>query len=264
MNETGWTTSFFSERTLVGGGTLLVLLLLWQLNASFLWIDPLFVSSPARVLRAGFKVIWSGEFFRNWEVSLAEFLAGMVFAVACGVISGCAIGRYQMLSDLFDPAIMALYSLPRVTIIPLAVIWFGIGMLSKEVLVFLGAVFPILINTAAGIKQVDLGIIRAAKSFGASESEIFSKVLLPGTLPFIMAGINQGIGRGLLGFIIAEMYAATRGVGYALMNAGEVIDTDALLFYAASVILFGYGLVFLFGKIEARYTKHVADIRSLQ
>ncbi|HLC25598.1 MAG TPA: ABC transporter permease [bacterium] len=256
--------SLCTEKTIVGSATVLFFLILWQLNSSARLIDPQYISSPSQVLMAGIETIRSRAFFLHWSVSLAEFLVGMIFAVLFGVILGCVIGRFKTASDLLDPAIMALYSMPRVTIIPLIVIWFGIGMISKEVVVFLGAVFPILINAAAGIKQVDPGIIRAAKSFGASESEIFSKVLLPGAFPYIIAGIRLGIGRGLIGFIIAEMYAATKGVGYALMDAGEVMKTDELLFYAATVILFGYALIFLFGRIEVRYTKHLADMRSLQ
>jgi len=248
----------------VGSAAILFFLILWQLNSSVRLVDPLYISSPLQVLLAGMETIRSRTFFLHWGVSLAEFFAGMIFAVLFGVILGCVIGRFRTASDLLDPTIMALYSMPRVTIIPLMVIWFGIGMISKEVVVFLGALFPILINSAAGIKQVDPVILRAAKSFGASESEIFAKVLLPGAFPFIIAGIRLGIGRGVISFIIAEMYAATKGVGYALMNAGEVLKTDELIFYAISVILFGYSLIVLFDRLEARHSKHLQGTRVFQ
>ncbi len=252
---------YLAEKTVVGSAVILFLFVLWQVNSSLKLIDPLYVSSPAKVVLAGIQAVLSGAFILHWSVSLVEFFSGMILAMLFGVTLGCLIGRFPTLSHLLDPSIMALYSMPRVTIIPLIVIWFGIEMSSKAVVVFLGALFPILINAAAGIKQVDPAIIRAAKSFGASESEIFSKVLLPGAIPFIIAGIRLGIGRGVIGFVIAEMYAATRGVGYALMNAGEVMRTDDLLFYAISVIVFGYSLVVLFDRFEARRTKHLRGTR---
>lgn len=258
------TAGVFSAKTVVGTATVLFLLALWQINSAVRLVDPLFVSTPWQVLQAGIAVIRSGAFFRNWSASLIEFLVGTTLAVIFGVLLGCAIGRFRILSHLFDPMIMALYAMPRVTIIPLIVIWFGIGMSSKEVVVFLGAVFPVLINAAAGIKQVDPALVRAAKSFGASEAKVFSRVLLPGAFPFIVSGIRLGIGRGVIGFVIAEMYAATRGVGYALMNAGEVLQTNELLFYAFSVIIFGYGIILLFDLLEAHRMRHLEEKRIFQ
>lgn len=245
-------TIFRNERLLIGVLTIIIFLSVWEYAGQKNIVDKTFISSPSLVVVSAIELITSRSFYGHLYVSSIEFWVGFSLAVIIGVGFGLLIGRYRNIEYSFEPLIMALYSTPRDALIPLIIIWLGIGIYSKMAVVFLGAVFPIIVNTGAGIENVDPVLIRAAKSFGANEREIFTKVMLPASLPYIIAGLRLGVGRGLIGFVIGEMYVAEGGIGFLIMRAGSVLKTDELLFLVSIIAAFGVISTQLLRKFEER------------
>jgi ABC-type nitrate/sulfonate/bicarbonate transport system permease component len=243
------------ERGIIGGGTLLFVLLVWQLIAFSGLVDPLFISSPSLVVRAGYGLFVEGEIWRHLRVSGTEFLLGYGLAALVGIPLGLATGWYRRLSFVLGPFIDMLNAVPRVTLIPLIVIWFGIGIWSKVMVVFLGAVIPILINAYSGVKTNEACFLKVARSFGASELKIFSSIILPGTVPFIFTGLKYGAGRALLGVVVGELYTATAGLGYVIGAAGNTFQTDVMFFGILMFTAFGLFSTAVLNGFERRFEK---------
>lgn len=232
-----------SERSLIGGGTVLGFLLLWELAAGRI-IDPLFISSPSRVVRVGYELFASGEIWKDIEASGSAFLWGYLWSIAVGVPLGLAMGMYRRVYLALGPVVDALNAVPRITLLPLIVIWAGIGIWSKIAVVFLGAVIPIAIYTLSGVKTSEARFIRVAHSFGASRLKVFTSLVLPGVVPFVFTGLKYGAGRALLGVVVGELYASTAGLGHMIAQAGNALDTDVvfvgvLLFTVAGLVIVG-------------------------
>ena len=241
------------ERPVIAGGTLVAVLLLWEaLGASGL-VDPLFISSPTRVAKAAWELSRDRDFWNDLRISATEFILGYGAALAIAIPLGLAAGLSKRLQYMIGPFVDTLNAVPRVTLLPLIIIWCGIGMWSKIVVVFLGAVIPILINTQSGVKTSEARFVRVARSFSASKLKIFSSIILPGTVPFIFSGAKYGAGRALLGVVVGELYASTAGLGHMMAEAGNMFHTDivfvgVLLFMAAGLIV-----VALLNAVERRF-----------
>ena len=184
------------ERLAIGGGTLAALLLVWEAVGRSGLVDPLFLPSPTQIAQAGWGLSRDGDFWNDLQVSGREFILGYGAAVAVAIPLGLAVGLSKRLQYMLSPFVDTLNAVPRVTLLPLIVIWFGIGIWSKVMVVFLGAVIPILINTQAGVKTSEARFIRVARSFSASKTKIFCSIILPGTVPFIFTGLKYGAGTG--------------------------------------------------------------------
>ena len=159
------------------------------------------------------------------------------------------------MSAIFDPFINAMNATPRVALLPLVIIWLGIGILSKVGIIFLGAVFPMLINTRDGVKTTPQNLLNAARSFGASEWMVFKTVVLPSTVPFILTGLRLGVGRGIVGVMVGELYAATAGIGFMITVAGATFQTDKVFVGVFIFALSGMFLVELLTRVEKRFDK---------
>jgi len=242
-----------NERFIIGGAALGAMLLIWELSARTGLVDPLLISSPIAVARAGYTLLSEGEIWRDLEVSATEFLVGYGLAAAIGIPLGVATGRCRRASYLIGPFIDALNAVPRLTLLPLIVIWFGIGIWSKVVVVFLGAVIPIAISTHSGVKTNEARFLNVARSFGASEFKILSSIVLPGTVPFIFAGLKYGSGRALLGVVAGELYAATAGIGFMIGNAGNNLRADVLFFGVLLFTAAGLVSVAVLDRFERRF-----------
>jgi NitT/TauT family transport system permease protein len=249
------------ERALIGGGTLAAFLLLWQAFGESGLIDPLFISSPTRVLRAGNGLIHDRDFWNDLHVSGSEFILGYGAAVAVAIPLGLAIGLSKRLQYMLGPFVDTLNAVPRVTLLPLIIIWFGIGIWSKVVVVFLGAVIPVLINTQSGVKTSEARFIRVARSFSASRFKIFSSIVLPGTVPFIFTGLKYGAGRALLGVVVGELYASTAGLGHMIADAGNTFQTDVVFFGVLIFMATGLVVVALLDRFEREFEKWRPDVR---
>ena len=241
-----------TRRLLMGMFSVVLLVVAWQVLASSRLLNPRYVSSPARMLAAGIDLWRAGALSQNLAISAEEFALGMVVATAISIPLGLVLGWYRRASYVVEPVLMTAYTMPRDAFLPLIIVALGLGITSRAALAFLGAVFPIVVNTMAGIRTVDRALVRAARSFGAGEGQIFTKILLPSTLPYIMAGIRLGIGRALIGVIVAEMYVSVAGLGSLIMAAQAGLNTDALVFVTLLVSAIGFVLLTLSRRIEGR------------
>jgi NitT/TauT family transport system permease protein len=244
-----------SAPRLVSGGALLLFLLLWEVVADSRLVDPLFVSSPSRIALVGWQLVGDEEFWRDLRVSSTEFLSGYAVAILIGIPLGLATAWSRRLQYLIGPFIDVLNVVPRISFLPIIVIWFGIGIWSKFAVVLMGAVIPIAISTHTGAKTNEARFLKVARSFNASKLKVLTSIILPGTVPFIFTGLKYGAGRALLGVVVGELYAATAGIGHMIADAGNTFQTDILFF---GVLLFtGTGLVItaVLDRLEHRFER---------
>jgi len=213
----------------------------WEWAVSSGAINPLFLSSPSSVLVRLAEVFANGTIWPHILASGEVALWAFALSVGVGVPLGMLMGRVRLARDTLEPFIIAKYSSPTVAFLPILIIWLGIGVMSKVALVFLGGVFVIIINTEAGVSNVDRKLVETARSFMASEFQILRKIVLPGSLPFIIAGIRLAVGRILIYVVIAEMFASTAGLGYLIFQAGAMYDTTMI--FVGVTILAATGIV---------------------
>src|SRR3990167_5335449 len=244
------------EKKILGTAAVVTFLTIWELvGNTFQLINPMFMSAPSLIWKAAVGLFASGEIYNDLYISGIEFAWGYFLSVIFAVPFGIACGWYRRVSYIFDPFINALNATPRVALLPLVIIWLGIGVLSKVGIIFLGAVFPILINTRDGVKTTPHNLLNAAKSFGASEWQIFKSVVLPSTLPFILTGLRLGVGRALIGVMVGELYAATAGIGFMITVAGATFQTDKVFVGILIFATTGMIAMELLTRLESRFDK---------
>jgi NitT/TauT family transport system permease protein len=226
---------------MLGVASIVVGILLWEVAARWIIRDKLFLVPPTIVIERAIQLMKTGELQEHTWTSSIEFFVGFGLAAVVGIFGGLILGTSKLARTLVTPWVSALYSTPTVALSPLLILWFGLGLWSKIVVVFIVSVFPVLVNTQAGIEGADQRLVETANAFGARRSQIFTKVLLPSALPFIVAGLRLGIGRGLVGVVVAELFGATSGLGFLITVSSQVFDMGAL--FAAIVILAGAGVI---------------------
>ena len=244
------------EKQILGAAGVITFLTVWELvGNTFQLINPMFMSAPSLVWNAAVQLFSSGEIYNDLYVSGVELFWGYFLSAVVAVPFGISIGWYKKMSYIFDPFVNAMNATPRVALLPLVIIWLGIGILSKVGIIFLGAVFPILINTRDGVKTTPINLLTAARSFGASEWMIFKTVVLPSTIPFILTGLRLGLGRAIVGVMVGELYAATAGIGFMITVAGATFQTDKVFVGVLIFALAGMLGMELLTRIEARFNK---------
>ncbi len=191
-------------RVLVSTFTVVAFLTIWEIAPRLGIADAAYTSQPSRVIAAGLEIVRTGGFGRDLYASLSEFAIGFALAIGIGVPLGLLLGRFLVLRYLLDPPIMAIYATPHLALLPIIVVWLGIGMQSKIAVAFVGAVIPILVNTMAGVRGVERSWVVAARSFCAGEWDVFVKVILPASLVSVVMGIRLGLSRAVLGVVVAE------------------------------------------------------------
>src|SRR5437660_9340460 len=244
------------EKKILGAAAVIVFLTAWELCGNTLQlINPLFMSAPSLVFKAAFQMFASGEIFNALYVSGIEFIVGYILSVVVAIPFGIAIGWYKRFAYVCDPFVNAMNATPRIALLPLVIIWLGIGILSKVGIIFLGAVFPILINARDGVKTTPYNLLTAARSFGASEWMLFKTVVLPSTIPFILTGLRLGLGRAIVGVMVGELYAATAGIGFMITVAGATFQTDKVFVGVLVFALTGMIGTELLTRVEKRFDK---------
>jgi ABC-type nitrate/sulfonate/bicarbonate transport system permease component len=244
------------EKQILGAAGVITFLTVWELvGNTFQLINPMFMSAPSLVWSAAVQLFSSGEIYNDLYVSGVELFWGYFLSAVVAVPFGISIGWYKKMSYIFDPFVNAMNATPRVALLPLVIIWLGIGILSKVGIIFLGAVFPILINTRDGVKTTPINLLTAARSFGASEWMTFKTVVLPSTIPFILTGLRLGLGRAIVGVMVGELYAATAGIGFMITVAGATFQTDKVFVGVLVFALAGMIGMEVLTRIEARFNK---------
>ncbi|MGE5217368.1 MAG: ABC transporter permease [Chloroflexota bacterium] len=244
------------EKKVLGFIAVAVFLTIWELVGNvFQLINPMFMSAPSLIAKAAVDLVRSGEIWNDLRVSSIELFWGYILSVIFAIPFGIMVGWYKRVSYIFDPFINAMNATPRVALLPLVIIWLGIGILSKVGIIFLGAVFPMLINTRDGVKTTPANLLTAARSFGASEWQIFKSVVLPSTVPFILTGLRLGVGRALVSVMVGELYAATAGIGFMITVAGATFQTDKVFVGVLIFALSGMFLMEALSNVERRFDK---------
>lgn len=244
------------EKKILGTIAVILFLITWEAFGNwFQIVNPMFMSAPSLVFNAGFQMFASGEIWNDLYISGIEFAWGYALSVVFAVPFGIAIGWYKRFAWVCDPFVNAMNATPRIALLPLVIIWLGIGVLSKVGIIFLGAVFPLLINTRDGVKTTPANLLTAARSFGASEWMIFKSVVLPSTVPFILTGLRLAVGRALIGVMVGELYAATAGIGFMITVAGATFQTDKVFVGVLIFAISGMTLTAVLDRIEHRFDK---------
>src|SRR6185312_2737140 len=239
-------TPWWEHAALYRYGFVVAILIVWEIVAPF--ISPIFFTSPSNIAIAFYETTVSGELPYFLAQSLEVMVYGLVTAIVVGIPLGVAMARIRWL----DLAINALYATPLVAVVPLLVLWFGIYLKAKIIVVFLFAVFPILINTYQGVRECDKGMIEVAQSFRSSEWRMWQDVLLPFAVPYIIAGLRLAIGRGLIGMIIAEFYTTISGLGFLITKYANVFAMDKTFVPVIVLMVLGVSLTSLLKWVGRR------------
>lgn len=243
------------EGLILGGSAVTLVIAIWQACWSAGMISPLFLSGPSAIVKQFWETLRHGTLLADMRFSGLNFLIGFGLALVTGVVLGVIIGWYRWVRLLFDPFVNALYAMPRIAMVPMIIIWFGVGMWSKVFIVFLSSFFPILINTVGGIRSVDADLLKAARAFCASDWQIFKTVAIPGSVPFILTGVRQGVAVGLIGVVVGEMFGGSQGVGFMVAYGGQTFATDTLFLGVMIIGFAGILLSILTEKLERRFSR---------
>ena len=235
-----------------GTCSVIIALIAWEIVGRYGLTSRLTFAPLSAVLAELAKLWGTGELERHMMVSFTALAVGFGIAAIVGILIGSLTGINAAVGEHLDPLINALYATPLVALSPILILALGIGPVSKVAIVFMLAVFPILINTNAGIKSADESLIEAARSFAATRYDIFWRVLLPSALPFIIAGFRLGIGRGLIGIFIGEMFGAQEGLGYLIALSAQMFDIPGMFVGVLILATAGVLCTAMFEYLERR------------
>jgi NitT/TauT family transport system permease protein len=205
------------------------LVVVWEAFARLGWVPVLFLPSPLGVLREGRDMIVSGELAAHLVASLTRLVLGFAVGAGLGIAVGITVGFFSIAEAVGTPLIAATFPIPKIALLPLLILWLGLGEASKVAVIALGVFFPMAINTFTGVRQADPLLVRAAVAFGARRWSVIRKVVLPSALPMIFAGLKLGAGTALLLLVAAEMIAVESGIGFLVLHAGNLMATTKLM-----------------------------------
>jgi NitT/TauT family transport system permease protein len=233
------------EPLILGSTSILVLLVVWELLPRFVTMSAgtkLFFATPSQIGGTLWKMFATGTVWTPLAVSASGFCVGLGLAIVVGLPLGVLIGRSRTLNAMFDPFITAFNATPRLVFLPLVMLWFGLGLWSKVVIVFIGALFPILINTYEGVRNSDKLLINVVRSFGAKEWDVARLVVIPNAMPYIIAGLRLAIGRAVLGVVVAEFFGSESGLGVMMVQAAgryqiDVVFSGLIIFAAITLAM---------------------------
>ena len=215
------------------------LITLWQLAVQFGWLSTRILPAPTTVISAAIKLGQSGELATHFKISASRALTGFAIGGSIGFIFGLVNGLFRVSEKIFDTTLQMWRNIPNLALIPLVILWFGIGEEAKLFLVSSGVLFPIYINTFHGIRSIDSGLIEMGKVYGLNPAELFWNIILPGALPSILVGVRFSLGIMWLSLIVAETIAADSGIGYMATSAREFMQTDVVVFSILIYASFG-------------------------
>lgn len=219
------------------------ILIAWELMVRLKGIAPIFLPAPSVILKYLVSMTLDGSIPYHLTVTFVRILVGFCVAAVAGILVGIAMGMSPLIARIFDPWIGAFYPLPKISLIPLLIIWLGTGESYKIIISAVTAFFPVVISTYAAIRQVDSGLMKAAKDLGANARQIQYNVVIPAALPGIFSGLQLGMGVTIIMIVAAEMIGGTSdsGMGYLLVHAGQVLETEKV--FAGLIVLAIFGAV---------------------
>lgn len=252
---------FEQVRTLVlSAASLIVAFLAWQAMSTYLF-NPFLIPPPLEVIRTAIPMLLSGEILNDVSISMVRILVGFISGSFAAVVLGVLLGRVRLLQDLLDPIIELLRYLSPTAMIPIAVIWFGIGEMSKYFLIFWGTFFIVLINTIAGVMRAPIARQRAAECLGANQMQIFVLVVIPSAAPYIVTGMRIAMASSFMSIIPAEILAADSGIGYLLQKSSMLLNTNRIFVALLTICILGFVVDRIFRFIVDRVlTRYMAFV----
>ena len=257
------------ERPILGALALTIFLLFWEGVARGWWADllhpilgnsadalrvrPIFLASPSTIATSAYSMLFeTGELWPHLGLSAFEFVSALAIAVTLGVPFGLIVGRYQYLSYAVEPLLAALNATPQIALLPLVVLWMGTGVAARVFIIALLMIVPIVISAHAAVRTIDARLLRLARSFSASEAQVFKTIILPASLPYLLAGLRLAIGRGMIGIVVGEVYGSAVGIGVMINRAGSTFKTDRVFVGVFTIVIAGLLLSELVRRLERR------------
>lgn len=245
-------------RWMITAASVAVLLIVWEIFGRR--INPVFGSYPAAIAEAFWELVVTGQLWSALYESLRPFVIGYALAIVVGVPLGLFIGGFRAAEAALGLYITAGYAMPLVALVPLLILWLGLGFAVKVAVIFLMSLFPICINTWLGVTAVPKTLIEVGKSFVASDTVILRRIILPATLPYIMAGIRLAVGRAVVGMVIAEFFTTISGLGAVIINSANNFDTATMFVPIIILMVMAIGLNWLIGFVERWVAPWQAEI----
>ena len=227
----------------------------WELSTRLEILNPFYFPPFSKIIVKGYELFANGSIWEHMWFSLTNFAIGFIVSAVLGVVLGVPIGWYRNIAKAVDPLLSGIYATPLIALLPLIIMLFGLGPVSKIIMTVLAAVFPILINTMTGIANTDHRLITMARAFGAKDSTVFLKVSIPGSLPYIVAGMRVALGRALVYIVVAEQYGAAMGLGYLTSVAAQRFQMAAMFVPIVIIAALGASLNELLKAVEGRLEK---------
>jgi NitT/TauT family transport system permease protein len=241
--------------------SLVIAFLVWQFLSTFVF-NPFLIPPPMEVIRTAIPMVLSGEVLADVSISMVRVLVGFVTGSLVGVVAGVLLGRIRLLHDLVDPIIELLRYLSPTAMIPIAVIWFGVGEISRYFLIFWGTFFIVVINTVAGVWRTPVARQRAAECLGASQLQIFVLVVIPSAVPYIVTGMRVAMASSFMSIIPAEILAADSGIGYLLQKSSMLLQTNRIFVALLTICILGFVVDRIFrllvDRVLARFMSFVS------
>ncbi len=246
-------TPFKGTISIIGG------LAVWEFFSRVVVNNALFLAAPTQIIAAIVHLAEDGELEHHMAISGIEFIIGYVIACFLGIALGVGMAGSPSIKQMAQPWVSGLYATPTIALAPLFILWFGIGIWSKVIVVVTLVLFPVTINTEAGLRQTSDRLVEMLRSFGASRQQIFWKLSLPSATPFVLAGLKLGIGRGLIGVVVAELFGSRAGLGRLISQSADSFNMPEL--FAGVVVLAIAGIVMTsgFAWLEGRLVPWTKD-----
>jgi NitT/TauT family transport system permease protein len=248
-----------NENFLLGLSSVTAFLIFWELAVRIGWANPLLTSSPSQIFATAYQMFADGSIYPDLLVSGEELALGFGLAAIIGIPLGILMGWYTRLNAILDPFVNALYASPRIALMPLILIWFGIDLKARIAIIFLSTVFPILVNTMTGVRSIERDFVKVARSFGATDAQLFRTVALPASVPNLLTGLRLGLGHALIGIVVGEMNGASAGIGYMMTVAGSTFQTDKVMVGLLIIAGTGIALTQVLKMVEERFDKWRPD-----
>jgi len=226
-----------NRKVLLGLLAVAIFLAAWQAVFLFVPFNPLFISKPSLIAESLVGLLVSGDLLRDLAISAVPFVYGFAAAVVVGVGMGIVMGWRARVGYALDPLMTMFYASPLVALAPLVIVFFGVGVSGKAIIIFLLSVFPFIFNAQAGVRAVDPLLINVVRSLGGGERALYLKVIVPSVLPYIVAGARIAVGRGLIGILVGEFFAASEGIGYAIARFGDLFALDKMFACILSIMI---------------------------